>query len=110
MLTDAADLSMELGAFLAGLLISETEYRHQVEADIQPFHGLLLGLFFMTVGMSIDLSILFQHKLTIFAIISAMIAIKVVIVFILSRLFALPSYFALRTGLLLAAGGEFVFV
>lgn len=110
MATHQAGLSMELGAFLAGMLLSETEYRHQVEADIQPFHGLLLGLFFMTVGMAIDLSILAEHVYIIPLIILAMILGKLVIVLGICKLFKLPLASSLRAGLLLATGGEFVFV
>lgn len=108
--TGAAGLSMELGAFLAGLLLSETEYRHQVEADIQPFYGLLLGLFFMTVGMLIDMQFMIEHILLISALISMMLILKALILFGLCLLFKLPLITALRVGLLLAGGGEFVFV
>lgn len=108
--TAAAGLSMELGAFLAGLLLSETEYRHQVEADIEPFHGLLLGLFFMTVGMSIDLYYFFDHFFMIGGIILCLMLGKTLIVMALCALFTLPLIASLRTALLLASGGEFVFV
>jgi CPA2 family monovalent cation:H+ antiporter-2 len=110
LMTDYVGLSKELGAFLAGLILAETEYRHQVEADIQPFYGILLGLFFMSVGMTIDVRLLFTHASTILAILLGMLLIKGVIIFILCRLFHVPSYTALRSSLLLAAGGEFVFV
>ncbi len=108
--TAAAGLSMELGAFLAGLLLAETEYRHQVEADIQPYYGLLLGLFFMTVGMSIDLSILVHYSGIITLITCVMLVGKTAIITGLCKLFSLPTTAALRSGLLLASGGEFVFV
>lgn len=108
--TAAAGLSMELGAFLAGLLLSETEYRHQVVADIEPFHGLLLGLFFMTVGMSMDLSILVHYGQLVAIFIAGLLLIKILLISLLCSFFKLPWISALRTGLLLASGGEFVFV
>jgi CPA2 family monovalent cation:H+ antiporter-2 len=110
LITEAFGLSMELGAFLAGLLLSETEYRHQVEADIQPFHGLLLGLFFMSVGMSIDILFVISKWHTILVIISGMLVVKGILLFLLCRLFQLHKTSALRVALLLAPGGEFVFV
>lgn len=109
-LTQRAGLSMELGAFLAGLLLSETEYRHQVEADIQPFHGLLLGLFFMAVGMTINLGLLAEYPFLVAGLVLGLILIKTLIVYGLSLVFGLPQGSALRTGLILAGGGEFVFV
>lgn len=101
---------MELGAFLAGLLLSETEYRHQIEADIQPFHGLLLGLFFMTVGMRIDIGAVLSNALEITLIISGLLLIKTLLTALMSLILRLPLVAALRVGLLLASGGEFVFV
>ena len=109
-LTANAGLSMELGAFLAGILLSETEYRHQVEADIQPFHGLLLGLFFMTVGMGVDLQLLVNKFFTVAGLIVVLILMKTVILFALCRVFRIPTASSLRVALLLASGGEFVFV
>lgn len=108
--TGAAGLSMELGAFLAGLLLSETEYRHQVEADIQPFYGLLLGLFFMTVGMMIDWRFTIQHSAEVFSIIGVVSSVKIITIFILCLLFKLHKVTAIKVGLLLAGGGEFVFI
>lgn len=108
--TDAAGLSKELGAFLAGLLLSETEYRHQVEADIQPFYGLLLGLFFMTVGMKIDVHALMSKASEIFMLLGAMLLVKALIIFGLCKAFKIATGSALRVALLLAAGGEFAFV
>lgn len=110
LMTDGVHLSKELGAFLAGLILAETEYRHQVEADIQPFYGILLGLFFMSVGMTIDVRLLFSNAALILTILLGMLIVKGVIIFGLCRLFQVPSYTALRSSLLLAAGGEFVFV
>lgn len=108
--TAAAGLSMELGAFLAGLLLAETEYRHQVQADIAPFHGLLLGLFFMTVGMSIDLNLIFDHIVLLPVVILGLLLTKLSLIMLVCRAFFLPWITALRIGLLLASGGEFAFV
>lgn len=110
MTTKAFGLSMELGAFLAGLLLSETEYKHQVEADIEPFHGLLLGLFFMTVGMSIDLRLFIDNAALITSLVAAMFVGKTTLFFLASRLLKTPIIPTLKAGLLLAGGGEFVFV
>lgn len=109
-LTEFAGLSMQLGAFLAGILLAETEYRHQVEADIQPFKGLLLGVFFMSVGMGINITILLKEYLTVLTILTIMLSLKVLVVYFLSRLIGLKSYTSIRISLLLAGGGEFVFV
>lgn len=108
--TDAVGLSKELGAFVAGLLISETEYRHQVEADIQPFYGLLLGLFFMTIGMKINLGLVVSSGFTIIILLVGMLILKVGTIFGLSRLFKLPSTCSIKSSFLLASGGEFAFV
>lgn len=108
--TAAAGLSMELGAFLAGILLSETEYRHQVEADIQPFYGLLIGLFFMTVGMTLDYQTILNKFNLILGLLLGILTVKIGVIFALGRLFKLPTVSALRVGLLLASGGEFVFV
>ena len=110
MTTKAVGLSMELGAFLAGILLSETEYKHQVEADIEPFYGLLLGLFFMTVGMGINLQLLSDYAAVIAIFITIFMVGKIVITTALCRLFSMPTMTAFRTSLLLAGGGEFVFV
>lgn len=110
MATAAAGLSMTLGAFLAGLLLAETEYRHQIEVDIEPFRGLLLGLFFITVGMAIDMSLLLNNTLPILGIVFGMIVGKSLITAALCRLFDLTLASSLRVGLLLSTGGEFIFV
>ncbi len=103
-------ISMVLGAFLAGLLLSETEYKHQVEADIRPFRGILLGLFFMTVGMSINLSLIQSEWLKITLLMVGLMAGKSLITAILCRLFGLSVGVSVRSGLLLSQGGEFGFV
>ncbi|NJO37189.1 MAG: hypothetical protein HC871_05670 [Rhizobiales bacterium] len=100
--TGMAGLSMALGAFLAGLLLSKTEFRHQIESDIEPFKGLLLGLFFMTVGMSIDLAAVADRAgLTALSVIG-LIGLKATIVFALCLAFGLPREVAVRVSLLLA--------
>jgi CPA2 family monovalent cation:H+ antiporter-2 len=108
--TDAAGLSKELGAFLAGLLLTETEYRHQVEADIQPFYGLLLGLFFMTIGMSINLSIIIEQLGLILGLLASVLVLKSLIILGLCALFKIPAATGIRVAMVLAAGGEFAFV
>ena len=109
-LTAEAGMSMALGAFLAGMLLADTAYRHQIEADIEPFRGLLLGLFFMTVGMSLDLPAMWQRADAILALTGALLVGKTILLFILCRLSGLGLATSLRVGLLLAQGGEFAFV
>ena len=103
-------LSMALGAFIAGLLLAETEYRHEVEVTIEPFKGLLLGLFFLSVGIGLDLSLLAAKPLVIVGTTLGLIALNASVVFGLARLFGLAWRSAAETALLLAAGGEFAFV
>lgn len=105
-----AGLSMPLGAFLAGLLLSETEYRHQVEADIRPFRGLLLGLFFITVGLGMDLGVVLARLPDVALVLLGLITGKALLITALCLAFRLPIGDALRVGLLLAEGGEFAFV
>lgn len=108
--TSEMDLSMALGAFLAGLLIAETEYRHQVEADIHPFKGILLGLFFVYVGMTIQPQIILDSPLLIVALVATLLVGKAAIITGLCRLFGLSWDIAGQSGLLLAECGEFAFV
>lgn len=109
-ITAAAGLSLVLGAFLAGMLISETEYRFQVEQDIRPFRDVLLGLFFITVGMMLDPRLVIaQFWLVLLFLVLLMIA-KFVLIAGLSRAFGAPAGGALRVGLATAQGGEFGFV
>ncbi|KAK6162395.1 hypothetical protein DH2020_002236 [Rehmannia glutinosa] len=103
-------LSMALGAFLAGLLLAETEFSLQVESDIAPYRGLLLGLFFMTVGMSIDPKLLVSNFPVISGTLGLLIAGKTILVALVGRLFGISMVSAIRVGLLLAPGGEFAFV
>lgn len=108
-LTEMAGLSLALGAFLAGMMFAETEYRHQVEADILPFRDLLLGLFFITVGMLFDLSIVKQQWLVISMVVLATLVFKTLLILGLGKCFRMETGVALRTGLVLAQGGEFGF-
>ncbi len=108
--TAAAGLSMALGAFLAGLLLAGTEYRHQIEADIRPFRGILLGLFFVSVGMLVDLSAIIPQIHLVLAGAAALISTKALVMFALGRLFGLSLPLAANAALHLAQGGEFAFV
>ncbi|XP_030533561.1 K(+) efflux antiporter 2, chloroplastic [Rhodamnia argentea] len=110
LLTARAGLSMALGAFLAGLLLAETEFSLQVESDIAPYRGLLLGLFFMTVGMSIDPKLLVSNFPVITGALALLIVGKTILVTLVGRLFGISIISAVRVGLLLAPGGEFAFV
>ncbi|KAJ4824880.1 K(+) efflux antiporter 2, chloroplastic [Turnera subulata] len=110
LLTARAGLSMALGAFLAGLLLAETEFSLQVESDIAPYRGLLLGLFFMTVGMSIDPKLLASNFPIIMTSLGLLIGGKTLLVTIVGKIFGLSVISAIRVGLLLAPGGEFAFV
>lgn len=109
-LTELAGLSMAMGAFLAGLLISDSAYRHQIKAEIQPFRGLLLGAFFVAMGMSLNISGLINNPSIIVFATLGLIAIKVAVITPLARLFGLSWYKALSVGLLLGQGGEFALV
>jgi monovalent cation:proton antiporter-2 (CPA2) family protein len=110
MATEHAGLSMAMGAFLAGLLISESAYRHQVIAEIQPFRGLLLGLFFMSMGMSFNLGLLLSDPLGAFLLLALLITLKAVLLLPLGRLFGMSWRPALAVALLLAQSGEFALV
>ncbi len=105
-----AGLPMSIGAFVAGLLLAESEYRKAIETTIEPFKGLLLGIFFFTVGMSIDLRELAREPLLLMAAVVGVIAIKSALLTGLARLFSVPWPAAVETGLLLGPGGEFAFV
>ncbi|KAI95956.1 potassium transporter TrkA [Rhodomicrobium udaipurense JA643] len=105
-----AGLSMALGAFLAGLLLAETEYRKSVEIAIEPFKGVLLGLFFFTVGMGIDFREILNHPGLVFGAIVALVIVKAAIVLGIAPLFGVPRPAALETALLLGPAGEFAFV
>jgi monovalent cation:proton antiporter-2 (CPA2) family protein len=103
-------LSMAMGAFIAGLLIADSSYRHQIIAEIQPFRGLLLGLFFMTMGMSLDLGRFLENPLVLLGVVIALIAVKFLTLWPLSRLFGLKGKTSVSVALLLAQGGEFALV
>ena len=105
-----AGMSMALGAFVAGLLLAETEYRKAIEAAVEPFKGLLLGIFFFTVGMEIDFRELLREPLLLAGGVVSLIVVKSVIVTVLTRLFRLSWPVAVETGMLLGPGGEFAFV
>jgi len=108
--TQQAGLSLALGAFLAGLLFSETEYRHQIEVDIEPFKGLLLGLFFVSVGMGVDLGQLITRPFWLIAAVVGLFAVKGAIFYAVARVFGRPHAVALESALLLGQGGEFAFL
>lgn len=109
-LTEHAGLSLALGAFVAGMLIAETEYKHQVETDIRPFHDVLLGLFFITIGMKLDWRPVLEHWFLVLALTTLPVLAKFVLVAALARAFRATPGVALRTGLYLAQAGEFGFV
>ena len=110
-LMDLVGVSMALGAFLAGLLLADSEYRHELEAQIEPFKGLLLGLFFISVGMGANLSLLLSAPITVLGLTLLLIAIKLPLLFFVGRLAGgLGKVSAIRLGIVLAAGGEFAFV
>ncbi|MES2977799.1 MAG: monovalent cation:proton antiporter-2 (CPA2) family protein [Pseudomonadota bacterium] len=109
-LTELAGLSLALGAFIAGMLISETEFKHQVETDIRPFHDVLLGLFFISIGMMLDWHSVVSNLPLVAALLVIPVLFKLVLVTALAKLFGAPDGVALRTGLYLAQAGEFGFV
>ena len=109
-ITNQAGMSMALGAFVAGLLLAETEYRRAIEATIDPFKGLLLGIFFFTVGMNIDVREVLREPLALAGGVIGLIALKSIVIVILAKLFRLSWPVAVEMGLLLGAGGEFAFI
>lgn len=109
-LTQLAGLSLALGAFIAGILISETEYKHQVEADIRPFHDVLLGLFFITIGMLLDWRPVADRWGLVLLLVTAPVLFKLLLVTALAKIFGASMGVSLRTGLYLAQAGEFGFV
>ncbi len=109
-LMDWLGLSMGLGAFLAGVLVADSEYSFQLESDIEPFKGLLLGLFFVAVGMSANLGLLLTEPATILAITLGLVVVKAALLFPLGRAFGLSGRDSLKLGTILAQGGEFAFV
>ncbi len=110
-LMDEVGVSMALGAFLAGLLLADSEYRHELEAQIEPFKGLLLGLFFMSVGMGANLDLLFSAPLAVLGMTLLLVAVKLPLLYLVGSLAGgLNRLSAVRLGVVLAAGGEFAFV
>jgi len=109
-LTEMAGLSLALGAFIAGMLVSETEYKHQVETDIRPFHDVLLGLFFITIGMSLDWHIVVDRWALVGILLLLPLGFKLLLVTLLARGLGATAGVSLRTGLYLAQAGEFGFV
>jgi monovalent cation:proton antiporter-2 (CPA2) family protein len=107
---ESIGLSMAMGAFIAGLLIADSSYRHQIIAEIQPFRGLLLGLFFMTMGMSLNLGRFLENPLVLLAIAISLMTVKFLVLWPLSRLFGVEGKTSISVALVLAQGGEFALV
>jgi glutathione-regulated potassium-efflux system ancillary protein KefC len=103
-------MSMALGTFFAGVLLADSEYRHALESDLEPFKGLLMGLFFIAVGMSVDFGVLFAQPFVVLGLVAAFLTVKIAILYALSKRFAIASRQQLLFALLLSQGGEFAFV
>ena len=110
LLMELGGLSMAMGAFLAGVLLSESTFRHQIEADIEPFRGILLGLFFLSVGMSLDVAVVVQNWPLIVSAVLAMMAVKALCIYVVARMVRSNHAEALDRAVLMAQGGEFAFV
>lgn len=110
MLMQYVGLSMAMGAFIAGVMLAESSYRHELQADIEPFRGILLGLFFMAVGMSLDVAVILEDWVTILFAVPLLMIVKALLIYTLCRLFGANHGDAVRVGLLLPQGGEFGFV
>ncbi|HEX5340277.1 MAG TPA: monovalent cation:proton antiporter-2 (CPA2) family protein [Gammaproteobacteria bacterium] len=110
LLADEIGLSMSLGAFLAGVLLADSSFRHELEANIEPFKGLLLGLFFMAVGMSANLGLLADEPLLVVGVVAGMLALKMLVLYVLGWGFQLPRPAPRNLAYVLPAGGEFAFV
>ncbi|MGK5068029.1 glutathione-regulated potassium-efflux system protein KefC [Janthinobacterium sp. RT4P48] len=109
-LMESVGLSMALGTFVAGVLLADSEYRHELISDLEPFKGLLLGLFFIAVGMSVDFGVLRAQPLLILALVAGLLAVKIALLYVLSKFFDIPRGQQLFFALLLSQGGEFAFV
>ncbi|MCN6190725.1 glutathione-regulated potassium-efflux system protein KefB [Escherichia coli] len=107
---DALGLSMALGTFIAGVLLAESEYRHELETAIDPFKGLLLGLFFISVGMSLNLGVLYTHLLWVVLSVIVLVAVKILVLYLLARLYGVRSSERMQFAGVLSQGGEFAFV
>lgn len=110
LLMQGVGFSMSMGAFLAGILLAQSNFRHQLAADIEPFKGLLLGLFFIAVGMSLNLQLLFLHPVVVMALALALMLIKIAVIAFVLRLRQCPIKRGILLGVMLAQGGEFAFV
>jgi glutathione-regulated potassium-efflux system protein KefB len=110
LLMDFAGLSTALGAFLAGVLLADSEYRHNIEADIEPFKGLLLGLFFMAVGMTTEIRLVLDAPVTVLLLVTGLLLAKGMSIVLASRLYGLPWPASVELGVVLSQGGEFAFV
>ncbi|TKT69197.1 monovalent cation:proton antiporter-2 (CPA2) family protein [Aquamicrobium sp. LC103] len=110
LLMQAAGLSMALGAFVAGVMLAESSFRHELEANIEPFRGILLALFFMAVGLSLDIAVIREHWVSILAVVPLLMGIKAVLAYALCRLHGAAHDDAVRVALVLPQGGEFAFV
>jgi len=107
---DALGLSMALGTFIAGVLLAESEYRHELEIAIEPFKGLLLGLFFISVGMALNLGVLYTHLLWVVASVAILVTVKGLVLYLLARVYGLRSSERVQFAGVLSQGGEFAFV
>ncbi len=107
---DALGLSMALGTFIAGILLAESEYRHELEVAIDPFKGLLLGLFFISVGMALNLGVLYTHIMTILLGVLTLVVVKTLVLYVLARVYGLRSSERQQFAGVLSQGGEFAFV
>ncbi|GGD31213.1 glutathione-regulated potassium-efflux system protein KefB [Franconibacter daqui] len=107
---DALGFSMALGTFIAGVLLAESEYRHELESAIEPFKGLLLGLFFISVGMALNLGVLYTHILWVVMSVAVLVAVKMLVLYVLSRIYGLRNSERLQFSGVLSQGGEFAFV
>src|SRR6266542_2653326 len=107
---NAIGLSMSLGAFLAGVLLADSEFRHELEADVDPFKGLLLGLFFIAVGMSANLTLLVERPFAVLGLALGLLAVKALVLFVIMRAFGASNESAQRVAVDLSQGGEFAFV
>ena len=110
LLMETVGLSMAMGAFLAGVMLSGSSYRHQIETDIEPFRGLLMGLFFLAVGMSLDLRVVAAEWPLLFAMLAAYVVVKAIAIYSVARVFGSSNIAALKRTALFAQGGEFAFV
>lgn len=110
LVVEQSGLSMALGSFLAGVLLADSEYRHELEADIEPFKGLLLGLFFIAVGMSVNVGLLAQRPGLVLGLMVAFVSLKFAVLYVLGRWYGLPGDSAAALGISASQGGEFAFV